>query len=262
MPRLRHLLAVPLLLALCPAPAGARTVHRCVRDGTVSLSTAPEPGSRCRAVVLDDASPRLPDLWRLPEGVQGKLYRRVQDGRTVYGTRELPGSVPVLAFSVPAPKDSPAHVGLGHAGTPRLAPYAAQFRATAAAIGIDDAWLRAIAHAESGFDAGALSPKGAQGLMQLMPATAAEYGVRDPYSSAESIRGGARLLKDLMRRYDNDLTLVAAAYNAGIGALARYGGVPPYAETQAYVAKVLALHGRYRRALAEQARRSPGADVN
>jgi hypothetical protein len=245
-----------LLLALCALPVDARTVHRCVRDGTVSLSTAPEPGSRCTPIALDDASPTLPDLWRQSAGVQGKLYRREQDGRTVYGTRELPGAVPVLAFTVPAPKDSPAHVGLGQVGAPRLDPFSAQFRATAKATGVDDAWLRAIAHAESGFDAEALSPKGAQGLMQLMPATAAEYGVKDPYSSAESIRGGARLVKDLMRRYDNDLTLVAAAYNAGIGALARYGGVPPYAETQAYVAKVLALHGQYRRALAEQALRS------
>ena len=84
--------------------------------------------------------------------------------------------------------------------------------------------------------------------MQLMPATAAEYGVKDPYSSAESIRGGARLLKDLMRRYDNDLTLVAAAYNAGIGALARYGGVPPYAETQNYVRAVQANAAAYRAA--------------
>jgi hypothetical protein len=243
-----------LALLLVSVPAAARTVHRCVRDGTVSLSTAPEPGSRCKAIELDDDAAALPDLWRTGAGQHGVLYRRMQDGRVVYGTRELPGATRVLAFSVPAPKGSPAHVGLGGLGAPRLDAYAEQFSATAAAVGIDDAWLRAIAHAESGFDARALSPKGAQGLMQLMPATAAEYGVEDPYSSAQSIRGGARLLKDLMRRYDNDLTLVAAAYNAGIGALARYGGVPPYAETQAYVAKVLALHGRYRAALAAQAR--------
>lgn len=245
-----------LLLAFCALPAEARTVHRCVRDGTVSLSTAPEPGSRCRAFELDDASPTLPDLWRVPGGTSGQLYRREQDGRIVYGTRELPGSVPVLNFTVSAPPGSPAHAGLGQVGAPKLDRFAAQFRAAAKANAIDDAWLRAIAHAESGFDPDALSPKGAQGLMQLMPATAAEYGVKDPYSSAESIRGGARLLKDLMRRYDDDLTLVAAAYNAGIGALTRYGGVPPYAETQAYVAKVLALHGRYRRALAAQAARA------
>ena len=239
-------------LLLCPA-ADARTVHRCVRDGTVSLSTAPEPGSRCTAIELDDDAAALPDLWRTGTGQRGRLYRRVQDGRVVYGTRELPGATPVLAFSVPAPAGSPAHAGLGQVGAPRLDAYAEQFRAAAASVGIDDAWLRAIAHAESGFDPLAVSPKGARGLMQLMPATAAEYGVLDPHSSSQSIGGGARLLKDLMRRYDNDLTLVAAAYNAGVGALARYGGVPPYAETQAYVAKVLALHQRYRAALAAQA---------
>ena len=91
--------------------------------------------------------------------------------------------------------------------------------------------------------------------MQLMPATAAEYGVSDPFAAAQSIRAGAMHLRMLMRRFDGDLTLVAAAYNAGIGALERYGGVPPYAETQGYVAKVLALHQRYREALAPRAAR-------
>jgi soluble lytic murein transglycosylase-like protein len=115
---------------------------------------------------------------------------------------------------------------------------------------VDDAWLRAVAHAESGFDSHALSPKGAQGVMQLTPEIARQYGVHDPFASGESIRAGARHLRALMRRYRNDLTLAAAAYNAGIGAVSRFGGVPPYAETQAYVAKVAALHERYRAALA------------
>jgi soluble lytic murein transglycosylase-like protein len=101
-----------------------------------------------------------------------------------------------------------------------------------------------------------LSPKGAQGVMQLMPAVAREYGVHDPFASDQSIRAGARHLRTLMRRYRNDFTLVAAAYNAGIGAVSRFGGVPPYAETQAYVAKVAALHERYRAAL-EGARTAP-----
>ena len=117
----------------------------------------------------------------------------------------------------------------------------------------DEAWLRAIAHAESGFDANAVSPKGAQGVMQLMPDTSRQYGVADPFSSEQSIRAGARHLQSLMKRYHNDLTLVAAAYNAGIGAVARYGGVPPYAETQAYIAKVQALDLRYRDALTGKA---------
>ena len=85
--------------------------------------------------------------------------------------------------------------------------------------------------------------------MQLMPDVSKEYGVVDPYSATESINAGARHLKALLKRYNNDLTLVAAAYNAGIGAVTRYKGVPPYAETQAYVEKVQALHQRYRQVL-------------
>ena len=88
--------------------------------------------------------------------------------------------------------------------------------------------------------------------MQLMPAVSRQYGVRNPMSSAESIDAGARHLKGLMRRYKGDLALVAAAYNAGIGAVAQFGGVPPYRETLAYVAKVQALHARYRTALGKK----------
>jgi soluble lytic murein transglycosylase-like protein len=91
--------------------------------------------------------------------------------------------------------------------------------------------------------------------MQLMPVLAREYGVADPYSSAQSIDGAARHIRSLMRRYKGDLVLVAAAYNAGIGAVAQYRGVPPYRETLAYVDKVLALHARYREALDRDGRR-------
>jgi hypothetical protein len=238
-----------LLCLLVVGPAQARTVYRCVQDASVSVSTAPEPGSRCTPVEIDDASALQPNPWGSLGVVQGKLYRREQDGNTVYGTRELPGSIEVLAFTVKTPPAAFAHAGVGRIGPPRLDIYASQFRATAKATGVDDAWLRAIAHAESGFDRHALSPKGAQGVMQLMPATSARYGVEDPYASEQSIRAGGRHLKDLIDLYDGDLTLVAAAYNAGVGALKRYGGVPPFAETQAYVAKVLALHERYSEAL-------------
>lgn len=236
--------------ALLPMPsADARTVYRCVRDGTVSLATAPEPGSECFAKQLDDASPVVPNLWGALGVVQGTLYQREQDGRLVYSTRNLPGSTKVQSFTVATPPGSPAHVGLGKVGKPRLGEFKPQFRAAAKASGVEEAWLRAIAHAESAYDPNALSEKGAQGVMQLMPRTALEYGVKEPYSARASIDGGARLLRDLRRRYEGDMTLVAAAYNAGIGAVEQYGGVPPYAETQAYVAKVQALYARYRAAL-------------
>jgi hypothetical protein len=240
------LLAVLLLLA--PA-VEARTVHRCVRDGSVSLSTAPEPGSRCTAVEIEDSAAKVPNLWGAIGVHQGKLYRREQDGRTVYGTRALPGSTEVLAFTVKTPLPPRLDPVPGALGAPRLDAFAAQFRATARATGVDEAWLRSIAHAESGFDRLAESSKGAQGVMQLMPATAALYGVSDPFASAQSIDAGARYLKDLIERYDGELTLVAAAYNAGSGAITRYGGVPPYPETRAYVAKVMALHALYQAAM-------------
>lgn len=250
MTRARALAAILMVSTICVAgEAAARKVYRCVRDGTVSLSTAPEPGSRCRAREIDDNAAVVPNLWGTGEAVSGVLYERMQDGKPVYGTRKLPGSVKVLSFTVPAPPGEPAHAGLGNVGPPQIDRYPKQFRAAAKATGVDEAWLRAIAHAESGFDAAAVSPKGAQGVMQLMPETSREYGVSDPFSYGESIMGGARHLRALMRRYRNDLTLVAAAYNAGIGAVTRYGGVPPYQETQQYVAKVQTLYGRYRVAL-------------
>lgn len=109
---------------------------------------------------------------------------------------------------------------------------------------LDPALIEAVVRVESGFDAAARSPKGAQGLMQLMPATARRYGVHDPYDPAQNLLGGARYLRDLLDRFAT-LPLALAAYNAGEGAVERHGNaIPPYAETVAYVPRVL---GHYRR---------------
>jgi len=248
MRRLSHALLVAVALT-ASTDAAARTVYRCVRDGAVSLSTAPEPGSKCVAKQIDDGAVQTPNLWGDFGVFSGTLYEREQDGKLVYGTRNLPGSRVYLKFTVATPPGEPAHEGLGKVGRPQLKPHAAAFRAAAKTTGVEDAWLRAIAHAESGFDANALSAKGAQGVMQLMPDVIADYGVRDPLSAAQSIDAGARHLRALLRRYGGDRTLAAAAYNAGIGAVTRYKGVPPYRETQAYIAKVRALHARYREAM-------------
>lgn len=109
---------------------------------------------------------------------------------------------------------------------------------------LDPQLLHAVIAVESGYDSEARSPKGAQGLMQLMPDTAARFGVRDAFDPLQNIRGGARYLRWLQGQFKQDLHLVIAAYNAGEGAVSRYRNtIPPYPETRDYVNKVLA---RYR----------------
>lgn len=238
-----------MLFAACALPVQARTVYRCLRDGTVSLATAAEPGSKCEAKQIEDHPAKVTNIWGDLGVIHGTLYEWESEGKTIYTTRNLPGAKPYLKFTVETPKGSPAHEGLGKVGKPRLDMYAWQFKAAAKANKLDDAWLRAIAHAESGFEADAISSKGAQGVMQLMPDVIADYGVQDPLSAQQSIAAGARHLRALLRRYGGDHTLAAAAYNAGIGTVTRYKGVPPYRETQVYLAKVRALHARYREAM-------------
>ena len=247
--KLRRLDLLVLILALASAPANARSVWRCVRDGTVSLATAPEPGSKCAEKALDDASATVPNLWGSLGTFHGTLYQREQEGKIVYGTRNLPGSVPLQAFTVATPAASPAHVGLGKIGRPQIGIYRREFASAAAKTGIDEAWLRAIAHAESDYAPDAVSLKGAKGVMQLMPETIGDYSVTDAFSAQQSIMAGAKYLKTLEATYGGDRVLAAAAYNAGPAAVAQYGGVPPYTETRLYVAKVKALYERYRQAL-------------
>lgn len=126
-------------------------------------------------------------------------------------------------------------------------PYGAEIDAAAARYGIDPALLKGLIRQESGFDPAARSGAGAVGLTQLMPSTAATLGV-DPADPAQAIDGGARYLKQQLDRFGGDAPKALAAYNAGPGAVARFGGVPPYAETQTYVQRVLAYAEQYRAA--------------
>ncbi|MHC8300535.1 lytic transglycosylase domain-containing protein [Pseudomonas sp. ZS1P83] len=124
-------------------------------------------------------------------------------------------------------------------------PYAELVSAAATANQLPAALLHAVIQAESAYDSGARSPKGAGGLMQLMPATARELGVKDVYDPKANIQGGARYLKRLMTLFDNDISLAVAAYNAGAQAVLSRGGViPPFAETQRYVPSVLRQYRR------------------
>lgn len=110
---------------------------------------------------------------------------------------------------------------------------------------VDTGLVRAVIQVESTFNPSAVSSRGASGLMQLMPYTAEQYGVRNILDPSENIRGGVQHLQYLLKVFKNDTTLALAAYNAGVTAVRRYQGVPPYKETQAYVRKVLDLQRRY-----------------
>jgi soluble lytic murein transglycosylase len=113
--------------------------------------------------------------------------------------------------------------------------------------GIDPALVRAVVKAESDFNETARSRKGAQGLMQLMPDTARLYNISNAYNPEENIEGGVRHLKLLLDRYQGNVQLTLAAYNAGIQAVEKYRGIPPYSETKEYVRRVLDFHQRYRK---------------
>jgi soluble lytic murein transglycosylase-like protein len=120
-------------------------------------------------------------------------------------------------------------------------PYAELIASMSEAHGVDPNLVRALIQVESGFSPRARSPKGAKGLMQLMPSTAREYKVRDPYDPKANIAAGVQHLKSLIDRWGVELAL--AAYNAGEGAVKKFNGIPPYRETRNYVSKILALAG-------------------
>jgi soluble lytic murein transglycosylase-like protein len=124
------------------------------------------------------------------------------------------------------------------ASSHRSAPYDASINEHARRQGVAPDLVRAVIQVESAFNPVAVSNKGAMGLMQLMPATALELGVRNPFDPDQNIRGGVTYLKQLLTRYDQKVELALAAYNAGIGNVEKYGAVPPFKETRNYVNKI------------------------
>jgi soluble lytic murein transglycosylase-like protein len=202
-------------------------------------------------------------LWLpLSASASEGIYRYVEkDGTIIYTNVPPPGSKRAKKLKGTFTQTQAPAVVRGRASAPGdLEPY---IQESAKRYRIPASLVRAIMQAESNFNPNAVSPKGACGLMQLMPPTAAEMYVKDIFDEKENIEGGVRYLRVLANTFDGDMVKMIAGYNAGPDAVRKYGGkVPPYAETQDYVRKVLQLYYHYkeRERLAQNEPREANAD--
>ena len=230
----------PVAAAPAVAPAGA---------------SAPAAASAQQVVFQSSAGNAAPPVARpgASRVLTGSVYRYTKDG-VVHYTNVRPrgvASAQKLFSYVEACYACGALPGVDFGKISlNTSAYSSEIHAAAQQYGVEEAIVRAIIHAESAYRPNALSRAGARGLMQLIPATASRFGVVDSFDPGQNIAGGVKYLAFLLKRYNSNLTLAAAAYNAGEGAVDRNGGVPPYAETQRYVQRVGQLADRYRTALA------------
>ncbi|HEY8297209.1 MAG TPA: lytic transglycosylase domain-containing protein [Candidatus Baltobacteraceae bacterium] len=188
------------------------------------------------------AAPAAPGAAGAPAGIDGVPLLDASAPGSFAGLVQA-----ALAGNSAAPAVQPAAPAAYNA--PAMVPPAqidSLVQANSAAWGVDPALVKAIIANESGFNANATSRTGAQGLMQLEPGTAAGLGVSNSYDPAQNIWGGTRYIRGLLDRFHGDMRLAVAAYNAGPGAVEKYSGIPPYAETQNYVQNVLSSYDKYK----------------
>lgn len=185
--------------------------------------------------------------FSLPQIVHAQVYKWVdEDGIVTYSNIAPPSDQDFQTLRFPCYAADPRCRSVQWEKVPlNTRAFRTEIQSASRYNEVDESLIRAIIHAESAYQANAQSPKGAQGLMQLMPATQAELNVSDPFDPQENIQGGALYLSQLLTQFNGDYELAAAAYNAGPNAVSKYGGVPPYDETQEYVRRVKILYRRY-----------------
>lgn len=167
----------------------------------------------------------------------------VTNTATVSGTQSSDTtSADTQAASGAGSTDNTSTVSSGTTSSSSKTDLDAYFEEAARTYGVDVNLLKAIAHTESNFNPNATSSAGAMGVMQLMPSTAKSLGIKDAYNARDNIMGGAKVISQHLSRYNGDVSLALAAYNAGSGNVKKYGGIPPFTETQNYVKKVLAYY--------------------
>ncbi len=187
---------------------------------------------------LSSAAPALAETAVLRNGLRLHITGYQRDGEIIQ--LHVPGGRVALRAADVVSIEPEDYFPLRATEAPSDTPYAQIIRAAAQKHGVDADLISSVITAESDFNPRAVSPKRARGLMQLMPATAAQLAVSDPFDPAQNVDAGTRYLKQLLETYGQDLTLALAAYNAGPERVARYRGVPPFPETRAYVRRVLA----------------------
>ena len=182
--------------------------------------------------------------------LHAEIYKYTDENGMVNYTNIKPSNQPnVKTFSFPCYASDPKCQMMDWERIPlNRQAFDQEIQAAALVFTVDESLIRAIIHAESAYQPEALSPKGAQGLMQLMPATQKDLQIENVFDPVSNIEGGTRYLSDLMKEFNQNIDLAAAAYNAGPGAVRKYGGIPPYKETREYVRRVRILYRRYRSA--------------
>ncbi len=226
--------AVPLPMGLSKVPPIAPTMPL-----SAPLPTTPAPTNAVIPLLATPLSGNT--VESLLGSREGQTLEQGQQPSSLSGTSPLA----TLPIPIPSPTPSSSRQGLTLSPIQQLVVQAAQRH------GVDPALALAVAKAESNFDHQAVSPKGAMGVMQLMPQTAKGLGVTNPFDPRQNIDGGIRYLRQLIEQFGGNLTLAVAAYNAGPNAVRRYGGVPPYPETQTFVRRVLAYWQEFRQKLTE-----------
>jgi Transglycosylase SLT domain/Domain of unknown function (DUF4124) len=271
-----------LLVLFAPVAASAGAVYRCNGShGQVAFTNNPAGYTGCRKVSSyadepsrtaatpgrhvtyrsdpgagSDAAPVASGLGGDPPGSangdaevhRGAVYKVTRaNGVTEYtNMRPRGGRYRLLFTYISTCYACNVHSTINWATTAlNLNAYKQEVAAAATEFGVDPALLRAVIHAESAFNPNAISDKGAEGLMQLIPGTASDMGVHDPFDVAQNIRGGAQYLAGLLKQFKGDTRLATAAYNAGPQNVLKYNGVPPFDETQVYVDRVATLRKRY-----------------
>jgi len=192
--------------------------------------------------VLSFATPAIAETAVLRNGQRIQITGYERDGQLIH-LHVVGGRVALRAEDIVSIEPE-EYFPIRAAEAPATTPFAQLIRAAAQKHGVDEELISSVITAESAFNPRAVSRKRARGLMQLMPATASQLAVSDVFDPAQNVDAGTRYLKLLMERYGQDLTLALAAYNAGPDRVARYGGVPPFSETRAYIHHILAEYSR------------------